>query len=101
MNIKQLLQENDFEHLVSKVPLKIQDFDVGKCRNAKEIPNDRYKLFDGVILSSDDNSKEITLNFTDNEFPPMEVAYIGADGYIMVYVTYDENGEVIEVNDLT
>ena len=101
MNIKQVLQENDFGHLVSRVPLKIKEFDVGKCTHAKEIPNDKFKLFDGIILSDDNNTKEITINLEDNEFSPMEVAYIGADGYIMVYVTYDEECEVIEVNDVT
>lgn len=103
MKIKEVLKNKNYEHLIKKIPIKIQNFEAGNCTEVKPIPNTISKLFNGLILyNNTDDNKEITLNleyFDSDEFLPMSVAYTGTDGYISVTIDYDENLNAF-VNDL-
>ena len=103
MKLKNILINNGYQ--TEKISEKILNMDTGICTQIKEIPNTMCKLFDGFELYNDnDTSKYIVINMEyfdgDDEFLPLSVGYIGADGYLSVEILYDEDMEVVYVNDL-
>ena len=102
MKLKEVLEINGYD--TDAVNDKVLEFDTGMCRDVREIAPNMDKLFEGVqVYNKDDESKIIVVNFeaeTDDEFLPLSVLYFGADDYLSVEIQYDENLEVVFVNDL-
>lgn len=91
--VRELLKDFNTEN-VSETILNFET----KCTNARDL-NDFFK---GALLTSDDGLQEVSVHLEkdDGEFARLAIFQFDEDGYIISETGFDDNMEIIYVNEL-